>query len=93
MAQQHAKNLQSVLRAERRKLVEALTPLLESVRTDAGARIIINSDQLLAADPAIDITAEVIARFNAEVPPPLIPDLDTLAPERPVDPALDEAQQ
>lgn len=93
MAQQHANNLQAALRAERLKLVEALTPLLEAVRADAGAQVILNSDQLLAADPANDVTAQVLERFNAEVPPPVIPDLDALAPERPVDPALDEAQQ
>ncbi|MDH3667397.1 MAG: OmpH family outer membrane protein [Paracoccaceae bacterium] len=93
MAQQHAKNLQSALRAERLKLVEALTPLLEAVRVDSGAQIIVNTDQLLAADPAIDVTAQVIERFNAEVPPPSILNLDALAPERPFDPALDEAQQ
>ena len=92
-AQQHAKNLQAALRAERLKLVEALTPLLEAVRADAGAQVILNSDQLLTADPANDVTAQVLERFNAQVPPPVIPDLDALAPERPADPALDEAQE
>ncbi len=79
-AQKHAATLQNAFRAERLKLVEALGPLLEEVREAHGASVILNSDQVLAADPVIDVTDEVIARFNAAVPPPVIPGLDLLGP-------------
>ncbi len=85
-AQKHAAALQNIFRAERLKLVEALGPLLEEVREAHGASVALNSDEVLASDPALDVTDEVIARFNATVPPPVIPDLDVLAPEPP--PAL-----
>jgi Skp family chaperone for outer membrane proteins len=87
-AQKHAAALQNAFRAERLKLVEALAPLLEEVREARGASAILNSDQVLASDPALDITDEVIARFNATVPPPVLPGLGPLAPApRPVQPA------
>ncbi len=72
--------LQNVFRAERRKLVEALGPLLEEVREANGASVILNSDQVLTSDPALDVTDEVIARFNATVPPVVVPDLGVLDP-------------
>ncbi len=79
-AQKSAAVLQNAFRAERRKLVEALGPLLEEVREARGASVVLNADQVLASDPAYDITDEVIARFNATVPPPVIPDLDVPGP-------------
>lgn len=79
-AQQHAINVQNALRAERLKLVEAIGPLLEAIRADHGAQVILNADQVLVADFRIDVTDEAIARFNNEVPLPEIPELATLAP-------------
>ena len=83
-AQQNAAVLQSAFRAERLKLVEALGPLLEEVRKAHGASVILNAEKTLASDPTLDATDEVIARFNAEVPPPVVPDPDSFAPD-PVD--------
>ena len=79
-AQKYAAALQNAFRAERLKLVEALGPLLEEVREVHGASVILNSDQVLASDLALDVTDEVIARFNATVPPPVVPGLDLLGP-------------
>jgi len=96
-AQKHSAALQNAFRAERLKLVEALAPLLEEVREAHGASVVLNSDQVLASDPALDVTDEVIARFNATVPPPLIPGLDRLgplpAPAAPETPESDPAAQ
>jgi Skp family chaperone for outer membrane proteins len=89
-SQQQAALLQSTFRAARLKLVEALGPLLEEVRQELGASVILNTDQVLTSDPALDVTDEVIARFNATVPLPVIPDLDVLAPAPP--PASPPAQ-
>lgn len=90
-AQKQAAALQSAFRAERLKLVEALDPLLEEVREANGASAILNSDQVLASDPVLDVTDEVIARFNATVPPPVVPDLEVIAPAQP--PAQPPAQE
>jgi Skp family chaperone for outer membrane proteins len=76
--QQRAAILQNAFRKERLKLVEALGPILEEVREAHGASVILNADQALTSDPALDVTVEVIARFDATVAPPLIPDLDAL---------------
>ena len=85
-AQKYVATLQNAFRAERRKLVEALGPLLEEAREARGASVILDTDQVLASDPEYDITDEVIARFNATVPPPAIPELEVLAPAREDDP-------
>jgi Skp family chaperone for outer membrane proteins len=90
-AQQYAANLHNAFRVERLKLVEALDPLLEKVRLERGASVILNSDQVLALDPALDITDEAIIRFNSDVPPPVIPDSVTFSPD-PGDAPPDDGQ-
>ena len=82
-AQQYAAALQNAFRAERRKLVAALGPLLEEIRAAHGAGVILDTDLALVADPTLDVTDEVIARFNATVPPPVVPDLNLLGPAQP----------
>lgn len=77
-AQRMAAALQNAFRVERLRLVEALDALLEEIRRDRGASVILGEDQVMAADPAIDITAEVLVRFNASVPPPEIPSLESI---------------
>lgn len=86
-AQKYVATLQNAFRAERRKLVEALGPLLEEAREARGASVILDIDQVLASDPEYDITDEVIVRFNTTVPPPEIPELEVLAPAQEDDPA------
>ncbi len=71
--QERAATMQTAFRDERVKLVEALGPVLDAVRMAHGASVILNSDVVLAADPGLDVTDEVIARFNATVPLPVIP--------------------
>lgn len=78
--QERAAMLQNAFRDERVKLVDALGPVLEAVRQEHGASLILNSDVVLAADPVLDVTDEVIERFNAAVPPVTIP---RLAPAKP----------
>lgn len=76
-AQRQAAALQNAFRVERVKYLEILDSVLEEVRADRGASLIVNSDDALALDPAIDITDAVIARFDQAVSPPEIPDLDS----------------
>lgn len=83
-AQRQAAALQNAFRAERVNLLELLDAFLEQARSARGASLILNQDDAIASDPALDITDEVIARFDGTVPPPEIPDLDRLlagAPE------------
>lgn len=76
-AQRQAAALQTAFRNERVKYLGILDSVLEQVRADRGASLIVNADDALAVDPAIDITDEVITRFDQAVQPPEIPDLDT----------------
>lgn len=58
---------QDVLDDFRRKAA----PLLEAVRKDKGLTFILSPDQpgeILAADPALDVTAEVVRRLDAAYP-------------------------
>lgn len=77
-AQRHAAALQRAFRDERVKLVAALDRVLEQVRAARGASMIINEEDAMAVDPALDITDTVIARFDATVPPPEIPTLESV---------------
>lgn len=72
LAQQRSAALQTVFRNARRRLVEALGPILAALRAERGADVIVNADAVLVADPRADVTADVLAAFNARVPPPQI---------------------
>jgi len=78
--QHRAAALQNAFRDARLKFVKELGPVLERVRIARDARVILNAEAVLAVDPAIDVTDEVIAEINATVPTPTIPDLDSLDP-------------
>ncbi len=75
--------LQSAFRNERVKLLEMLDDVLEQVRAERGASLILNQDDAIASDPALDITEEVVARFDRTVPLPEIPDLDSFLADVP----------
>ena len=77
-AQRQAAALQTAFRAERVDLLEALGRTLEAVRAERGASLILNEEQAMAVDPALDITDTVIRRFDASVPPPTIPNLESI---------------
>lgn len=85
-AQRLSAALQTAFRNERVKLLEMLDGFLEQVRVERGASLILNRDDAIASDPAIDITDEVLSRFDANVPPPEIPDLDSIVSEAPEPP-------
>lgn len=79
-AQQYAANLRNAFRAEKIKLAAAVRPVLLALLAEKGASAILDADTALAFDPALDVTDEAIARFNATVPMPAVPDLEALAP-------------
>lgn len=78
--QRRAAALQTAFREARRKLVDQLGPVLDRVRAERGALVILNADDVVAAAPGIDVTADVIAMFDRVVPLPEVPDLDALDP-------------
>jgi Skp family chaperone for outer membrane proteins len=88
IAQERAATLQKGFQEARAVIVAALPGLMERLRLDAGARLVVNSDQVLAADPALDMTDRAVALFDADGPMPAVPGIDLSAPltEPPADP-------
>ncbi|MEM6489411.1 MAG: OmpH family outer membrane protein [Pseudomonadota bacterium] len=87
-AQRKAAALQQVFREARRQLVDALDPILEEIRVDSGADVIVSTESVLAAAPGADVTDAVLAAYDAQVTVPAVrlpPDLADLA--RPTLPA------
>jgi Skp family chaperone for outer membrane proteins len=80
VAQERAAILQKGFQDARAAIVAALPALMERLRIEAGARVIVNADQVLAADPAIDLTERAVALFDAEGPMPAIPEIDLSRP-------------
>lgn len=80
VAQERAAILQKGFQDARAAIVAALPALIERLRVDVGAQVVINADQTLAADPSIDLTDRAVALLDAEGPSPAIPDLDLSHP-------------
>lgn len=79
-AQERAAVLQKGFQDARAAIVAALPPLLERLRVEAGAAVVLSADQVLAMEPAIDLTDRAIALFDAEGPAPAPPEIDLSAP-------------
>lgn len=69
-AQRQAARLQKLFRTKRKSLARSLAPILIEVLKEHGSDIVVDADSILVARPGVDITDEVIARFDATVPPP-----------------------
>lgn len=80
VAQERAAILQKGFQDARAAIVAALPSLMERLRVEAGARVVVNADQTLAADADIDLTDRAITLFDAEGPSPDIPKLDLTQP-------------
>jgi Skp family chaperone for outer membrane proteins len=80
VAQERAAILQKGFQDARAAIVAALPALMERLRVEAGARLVVNAEQVLAADPSVDLTDRAIALFDAEGPSPAIPELDFSRP-------------
>lgn len=88
-AQERAAFLQRGFQEARATLVAALPDLLEQVRINADAEVVLNADNVLAAGPGVDVTVEVLELMDAEGPRPPPPKIDLtlplLAPPQPVE--------
>jgi Skp family chaperone for outer membrane proteins len=80
VAQERAAVLQKGFQDARAAIVAALPTLIERLRAEAGARLVVNAEHVLAADPAVDLTDRAIALFDAEGPAPGIPEIDLSQP-------------
>ena len=86
IAQERANLLQTGFKDARARIVAALPPLLEQVRIEVGARIILDADQVITADPTLDLTDKLINLVDQEVPRAEIPDIDLSEPIFSTDP-------
>lgn len=82
-SQRQAAQLQQVFRAARERLVAQLRPILAELLQSERADIVLDAGQVLLATPQADRTEQVIAIFDARVPP-LELDLPELPPLLPV---------
>lgn len=79
-AQERSAFLQRGFKEARATLVAAIPALLEKVRVEKGADVILNADNVLAAAAGADVTDEVIELMNAEGPRPPSPKIDLASP-------------
>ena len=77
-AQRLSAALQSAFRDQRVKLLGLLDTFLERVRAERGASVILNRDDAVASDPALDVTDQVVVRFDETVSVPEMPDLESV---------------
>lgn len=80
VAQDRAAALQKGFQEARAAIVAALPELMERLRLEAGARVVVNAEQVLAADPAVDLTDRAIELFDADGPAPPLPEVDLAGP-------------
>lgn len=79
ITQRRAAALQTAFRQARQSLVESLVPILVTLSRERGAKLVLDSDQILVAHPSIDVTDEAIALMG-RVPMPALPTLEALPP-------------
>lgn len=79
-AQERAAALQKSFQDARAAIAGALPPLLERLRVDAGAMVVLNAEQVLALDPALDLTDRAIVLLDQQGPAPSIPEFDLSVP-------------
>ena len=67
LAQERGALLLAFVQDARGALVSALPRVLEQVRREAGAAMLLDAGAVLAVDPALDLTAYAISRYDAEL--------------------------
>ncbi len=79
-AQERAGVLQRGFQEARAQIVASLPTVLEELRRETGADVVVNADQVLAVGPGLDATARAVELFNKIAPPPVIPEIDMNLP-------------
>lgn len=80
VAQERAAILQSEFQEARASILSYLPELIERLRDETGASLVLDAEQVLARDDAIDVTDRAIALFDSEGPAPEVPELGLSAP-------------
>lgn len=91
VAQERAAILQSKFQEARASILAYLPELIERLREETGAKLVLDAEQVLARDDAIDVTSRAIALFDSEGPAPEVPEIDLSAPllePQPADPGV-----
>ena len=69
----------------------AIPEVLEQIRIEAGAEIILDADQVITFDPDLDLTDRLIEEFNKVMPVAPVPEIDLTQPIlAPLDLTVDE---
>ena len=71
-SQRRAAELQRAFRDARDALRGRIAPILIDLLRERGADIVLDAESILVAAPAVDVTEDVIARFDAEVASPAL---------------------
>lgn len=82
-AQERAALLQRGFQEARASIVRALPAILEKVRVEAGASVVLNADQVLAVEAGVDRTDRVIELLDTELRDPPVPQIDLSRPLMP----------
>lgn len=89
--EQREAQLKVAFREAAARIRERMSEQIEKVRRASGARIILNADQVIVADPALDLTDQLIATFDRSVTEFEMPQIDfsqpVLQPARVAEPA------
>lgn len=80
LTQERAAALQRGFQDARAIVAAAIPGVMERLRRETGATVILNADHALAADPALDLTERAVQLFDAVGPSPTIPDIDLRLP-------------
>ena len=80
LTQERSAVLQKGFQEARANVVVAIPGIIEKLRQESGATLILNADQVLASEPAIDLTDRAIELFDTIGPRPQIPKIDLTIP-------------
>ena len=80
LTQERVAALERGFQEARAAVVAAIPGVMEQLRIEAGASVIVNADQAMAADPALDLTDRAVELFDRIGPSPPIPQIDLTLP-------------
>lgn len=80
ITQERSALLQKGFQDARAQVVAAIPAILEQLRKETGATVILNADQVMAATPELDLTDRAVALLDLHGPEGTIPQIDLTLP-------------
>lgn len=80
ITQERSGELQRGFQEARASVVAQIPGVIEALRREVGAQVILNADAVLAADPAMDLTDRAVTLFDRIAAPPKLPEVDLNLP-------------